>query len=84
MKRFLIALLLTIVVFSLWLTSYVAAGYPVQPHLYVQMAPLWHVGLQILLLLAVWGTGICAVYWYWTWQSERKNFPQQPPQHAQK
>jgi hypothetical protein len=65
-----------------WFLTYVWAQYPGQPHLYVQTAPLWHVGLFIVWFGVQVYAGVCVVYWVWDQQLRRQHLAQQPPNHA--
>lgn len=65
MKNFLISLTATLLLLIVWFTTYLTAAYPAQPHLYIQVAPWWHIMLHIAWLGSLWVTAVCAIYWYW-------------------
>jgi hypothetical protein len=82
MKRFLVSLAISILLLAGWFLTYLVAQYPVQPHLYMQVAPFWHIGLFVIWFSVQVYTGICAVYWFWNNQLQRHQLAQQPPNHA--
>lgn len=82
MKRFLLFLALSISLLIIWVLTYSWGHYPAQPHLYVQAAPFWHIGLFFAWFCIQVYAGVCFVYWLWGHQSRRQHFPQQPPNHA--
>jgi hypothetical protein len=83
MKKVLLLLAATVILVGVWFVSYLVAGYPVQPHLYIQVAPWWHITLQIAWFLASWATAAYGFHTYWAAQSKKAKLSQQPPQHAQ-
>lgn len=83
MKTFTLLLAVTVALVVTWFISYLAAGYPIQPHLYVQVAPWWHIALQIGWFFASWATAAYGIHLYWVTPSKKAKLTQQPPQHAQ-
>ena len=82
MVKITVLLILSITLVATWFSSYVAARYPAPPNLYVQVAPWWHIGLFVAWAVVQLWANMLIVLWIYDWRSRRKNFPQNPPQHA--
>lgn len=73
MKRCLLTWLCSVALLLLWGLGYVWNQYPAQPHLYVQIAPAWHIGLFVLWFGVQVYAGVCFVYWIWARQLRRQH-----------
>lgn len=82
MVKISVTLILAIILVVTWFATYVAAQYPAPPHLYLQTAPWWHVGLFVAWLVVQLWANILIVLWIYDWRSRRKHFSQNPPQQA--
>jgi hypothetical protein len=79
MTKCLTALLVSIALLMIWIVTYMLGEYPGQGHSYFQVAPWWHIGLQVAWAISVGITGVYSIYWYWDSRSRRKELTHQPP-----
>lgn len=73
-----IHLFLTALLVVVWFSSYVAARYPVQPHLYLQSAPWWHSALLVAWTAMMTYTGVCVGDLRSAWRLVKNTRQQQP------
>lgn len=79
MTRFITSLLISVLLITTWLLTYLMAGYPGQGQVYFQVAPWWHIGLQVVWVISCGVTGLYGIYWYWDSRLRREELSKQPP-----
>ena len=83
MIKFMASLILSLILVAIWFATFAALR--IEPQLYLQEAPWWHMAIHILWFAALCVTGVFGVHWYWDVRSRhRQKLSGQPPQHAHK
>jgi hypothetical protein len=67
----------------IWSVTFIVAQYPPLPHLYVQVAPWWHIALFLAwFAVQFWTIALFVIWIYERPLRKHRKLTHQPPQHA--